>query len=43
MAKTSDNPTLFEKAVAGAHKTLKGDLDIVADELERELLEAVRK
>lgn len=33
----------FEKAVTRAHKTVKHDLNAAADELERELLEAVRK
>jgi len=38
-------PTLeqgFEKAVAGAAKTVKKDLNVATDELEKELIEAVR-
>lgn len=39
-------PTLqrgFEKAITKANKTVKRDLNAAADELERELLEAVKK
>ena len=38
-------PTLeqgFEKAIAGAAKAVKKDLNVATDELEKELIEAVR-